>query len=211
MKICPKCKAVTFDDMDICYGCLYPFRSVSISSECIFSMSEATLSSNILKSSQNSSVVGADISDMSSGVSQGSLRAGELDERATIELQTRVIDHAKHTAGLPSMDRAACQSHFILRTSGEDDREILLSESEGFVCMIGRSSENDIVIRDLSISRQHARLSFLGGIFYVEDLNATNFTFLDGVPLLEKRHFMPGEVLRIGVAQMLYVSSSSDR
>lgn len=28
MKICPICKARCFDDMDICYGCMYHFESL---------------------------------------------------------------------------------------------------------------------------------------------------------------------------------------
>ena len=26
MKVCPECKSRCFDDMDICYGCMYDFR-----------------------------------------------------------------------------------------------------------------------------------------------------------------------------------------
>ncbi len=202
MKACPQCKAITFDDMDICYGCLYPLKSVNAQDNGASQISETHAQSVIAPlsvfTSNDTSVsahqeVSLEVPDVI-----------ELDGRATIELQTRVIDRDKHIRELQSADYTVRQAYFIVRVPGQDDREILIPESEGLVLTIGRSPENDIVIRDLSISRHHARLSFRAGAFYIEDLNATNFTFLDGVPLIEQRHFASGGVLRIGAAQMLH-------
>ena len=43
---------------------------------------------------------------------------------------------------------------------------------------VGRSPDNDIVIDDPTVSRQHARITFDGNQFYVEDLNSTSGTLL---------------------------------
>ena len=46
---------------------------------------------------------------------------------------------------------------------------------------IGRSSENDIVIKDdLMVSRNHAILYFDEGSILIEDLNSANGTFVNG-------------------------------
>jgi len=39
---------------------------------------------------------------------------------------------------------------------------------------IGRSAENDISIVDYAISKEHAVISHINGIFYIRDLNSTN-------------------------------------
>jgi pSer/pThr/pTyr-binding forkhead associated (FHA) protein len=45
---------------------------------------------------------------------------------------------------------------------------------------IGRESGNEIVINDPEISRRHARITFQGGRYEIEDLGSTNGTFVNG-------------------------------
>jgi hypothetical protein len=45
---------------------------------------------------------------------------------------------------------------------------------------IGRSSDNDIVIADSSVSRHHATITIQGGSYLLYDLDCYNGTFLDG-------------------------------
>ena len=33
MKDCPHCGAITFDDMDVCYGCMYRFKPAAVGSQ----------------------------------------------------------------------------------------------------------------------------------------------------------------------------------
>lgn len=51
------------------------------------------------------------------------------------------------------------------------------------VIVIGRSPDVDISIEDMAISWQHLRLSFLNGELQIQDLGATNGTFLNGAKL----------------------------
>jgi pSer/pThr/pTyr-binding forkhead associated (FHA) protein len=46
--------------------------------------------------------------------------------------------------------------------------------------LIGRSRENDIVVRDARASRQHARIAADGTGFVIEDLGSSNGTFVNG-------------------------------
>mgnify|MGYP000865809243 CR=1 FL=1 len=45
---------------------------------------------------------------------------------------------------------------------------------------IGRKEDNSIVLKEGTISGYHAKISFTGGNFYIEDLNSSNGTFING-------------------------------
>lgn len=63
---------------------------------------------------------------------------------------------------------------------------------------IGRDSSNGITINDAEISRRHARLTFQGGKYILEDLGSTNGTFVNGQRLAGPRVLKPGEVVSFG-------------
>lgn len=69
---------------------------------------------------------------------------------------------------------------------------------EGDQITIGRDSTNTITINDAEISRRHARLSFQGGKYVLEDLGSTNGTFVNGQRLAGPRVLKPGEVVSFG-------------
>ena len=69
---------------------------------------------------------------------------------------------------------------------------------EGDQITIGRDSVNGIVINDAEISRRHARLTFQGGKYVLEDLGSTNGTFVNGQRLAGPRVLKPGEVVSFG-------------
>ena len=51
---------------------------------------------------------------------------------------------------------------------------------EGSPLVIGRFPPSDVVLRDESLSRQHARVEVADGVAWVEDLGSTNGTLVDG-------------------------------
>ena len=69
---------------------------------------------------------------------------------------------------------------------------------EGDQLNIGRDSQNDIAINDAEISRRHARLTFQGGKYVLEDLGSTNGTFVNGQRLAGPRVLKAGEVVSFG-------------
>ena len=62
---------------------------------------------------------------------------------------------------------------------------------------IGKSSDNDYVVNDLSVSRHHARLVREEGIWYLEDLNSSNGTYINDVQILKKK-VAPTDKIRLG-------------
>jgi pSer/pThr/pTyr-binding forkhead associated (FHA) protein len=69
---------------------------------------------------------------------------------------------------------------------------------EGDQLTIGRDSANEIVINDAEVSRRHARLTFQGGKYVLEDLGSTNGTFVNGQRLAGPRVLKSGEVVSFG-------------
>ncbi|MGA1796431.1 MAG: FHA domain-containing protein [bacterium] len=55
-------------------------------------------------------------------------------------------------------------------------REVLLTKS---TMTIGRVEQNDIPIKNLAVSRQHARISKGKGVYVLEDLDSLNGTFVN--------------------------------
>ena len=65
---------------------------------------------------------------------------------------------------------------------------------------VGRASDNELVVDDISISRRHARLSFEAGLMTVEDLGSANGSFIGSQRLAPNSPTaVPvGEVARLG-------------
>ena len=59
------------------------------------------------------------------------------------------------------------------------DKALKKIETDKPEITIGRSSNSDIQIDNLAVSKQHARLMKNDGQYVVEDLNSTNGTFLN--------------------------------
>lgn len=60
---------------------------------------------------------------------------------------------------------------------------------------IGRSAENDVVLDDSFLSAEHARLSWNGRGWVVEDLGSTNGTFVNGKQVRHAVAVKPGDTI----------------
>jgi predicted component of type VI protein secretion system len=89
----------------------------------------------------------------------------------------------------------ASQFQLIMRSGPTPGAAFTL---EGDQITIGRDSVNEIVINDAEISRRHARLTFQGGKYVLEDLGSTNGTFVNGQRLAGPRVLKAGEVVSFG-------------
>lgn len=81
--------------------------------------------------------------------------------------------------------------------------------------IIGREEEVDIILQDPEASRKHARLSWQGGQFVLEDMGSTNGTFVNGIQITAPRILNSGDSIGIGqtalVFQMAGMPSGSER
>jgi hypothetical protein len=63
----------------------------------------------------------------------------------------------------------------------------------------GRSGQNDLVLDgDEFASARHARIEARGDGVWVQDLDSTNGTFLNGARVVGAERMSPGDVLRVG-------------
>ncbi|MDE6167940.1 MAG: FHA domain-containing protein, partial [Acetatifactor sp.] len=69
-----------------------------------------------------------------------------------------------------------------------------------------KNGEVDVVLDDSSVSRLHARFIRELGHYYVEDLNATNGTFKNGLRLqpYEKRELEEGDEIKFGRKMLVF-------
>jgi hypothetical protein len=69
---------------------------------------------------------------------------------------------------------------------------------EGDQLIIGRDTASNIAINDAEVSRKHARLTFQGGKYVIEDLGSTNGTFVNGQRLASPVVLKSGDVVSLG-------------
>jgi FHA domain len=69
---------------------------------------------------------------------------------------------------------------------------------EGDQLIIGRDVTSNIAIGDAEVSRKHARLTFQGGKYVIEDLGSTNGTFVNGQRLTGPVVLKPGDLVALG-------------
>ena len=62
---------------------------------------------------------------------------------------------------------------------------------------IGRAADNDIHIKDSTVSSQHAKIVTYYDASYVEDLGSTNGTFVNG-KRIQKHILNPDDVISVG-------------
>ncbi len=89
----------------------------------------------------------------------------------------------------------AAQFQFVMRSGPTPGATYSL---EGDQLTIGRDSNNGVVINDAEISRKHARLTFQGGKYVLEDLGSTNGTFVNGQRLAGPVVLKSGDVVAFG-------------
>ena len=73
---------------------------------------------------------------------------------------------------------------------------------------IGRSPKNDLFIDQESVSRQHARITFDGSSYWVQDLKSTNGTFVNDEAIREKK-LRDGDQLRVGRSILKFMTGEN--
>lgn len=92
--------------------------------------------------------------------------------------------------------------------------EIIVRLGENVICRhsfdkdiisIGRSRDNDIVIENLSVSRNHARIRRQDGKYILSDLNSANGTLVNGVRVT-KTEILDEDVITIGKHTLAFLN-----
>ena len=73
---------------------------------------------------------------------------------------------------------------------------------------IGRSSKNDLPLDQESISRHHARITYDGSFYWIQDLGSTNGTYVNDSHVKEKQ-LHDGDQLRIGRSILKFMTGEN--
>jgi FHA domain len=93
---------------------------------------------------------------------------------------------------------------FLVKTLGLENMVIELRLG---VNHLGRSPENDIAIPHTTISRHHCDIELSDAGVTIRDLESSNGTFVDEIPVRETTILNAGQVVRVGDVEMLVEST----
>jgi GGDEF domain-containing protein len=113
----------------------------------------------------------------------------EFPEEATAVFSADALNRATTRSG-----ENPC--HVLIRMDGSEVGKVIrLNRERQFV--IGRRQDCDLVLNYEGVSRQHARLVYMGGAFLLEDLGSANGTVVGSDPI--SRHKLhDGDVIQLG-------------
>ena len=97
-------------------------------------------------------------------------------------------------------------ARLVLICDGDD----LITYKLGNITTIGRASLNHIVIDDQAVSAQHAIIARLGDSCRLQDLNSTNGTQVNGVPITDVE-LKDGDKIRFGSVVAIFAGGRRER
>ena len=77
----------------------------------------------------------------------------------------------------------------------ESARRYMLSTSDRH---LGRAPSNDVVIQDQHVSGRHARVFYEEDAFWVEDLDSTNGTYVNGRKIEGRTRLRDADMIKVG-------------
>ena len=105
------------------------------------------------------------------------------------------------------MPKQVSGPHFLLMIPGEDSQPRLVILPEGET-LLGRSQENDIILKDSAVSREHGRVLRRGTVVRYEDLGDRNLTFIGSSPA-HGRELRDGDILKMGHSRLEFHSGAA--
>ncbi len=121
---------------------------------------------------------------------------------------------AKHTNASENSTQSMQPIHVKNENHHDEPPQIIIngkriiSLEDPFVS-IGRSDENQIILDDPSVSRQHIQLRRRFGKFTLFDVNSKGGTYVNNIRVLEHQ-LQSGDVIRLGNTQIVFVSGGSE-
>jgi len=76
------------------------------------------------------------------------------------------------------------------------------------IMTIGRKSDNDIQLDNLAVSGHHAKILTVSNDSFIEDMNSTNGTYLNG-SLINKKPLTNRDVIKIGKHEIKYINENA--
>jgi pSer/pThr/pTyr-binding forkhead associated (FHA) protein len=107
------------------------------------------------------------------------------------------IDERRAARGAPAPPPA-----HLLSLDADQPRAFALTSS----VLLGRAADNSICLDDSQISAHHARISYAGGQWMVEDLGSRNGTLVNDLRVESPIALTEGDVIRLGPRNLRFES-----
>ena len=185
VKECPRCGAMLFGDMDVCYGCLYDFSRERVSPR------EPVPAEMDLEEP-----------DVGLGQDEDEARGDQAVSGESLSPDDTIL-----TECLRRLPATPARSSIFVCTSDVDVCVPLPEEG----LTVGRSPANDIVLHGRDVSRSHALFKPTASGALVEDLGATNPVICRLGELRDSVEIRAGESVDICGARFTLVVPSRDR
>ncbi|GAB4460192.1 MAG: hypothetical protein Fur0044_52640 [Anaerolineae bacterium] len=95
----------------------------------------------------------------------------------------------------------------VVRQGTQAGMSFVISGSQ---VILGREEGLDIVLQDPESSRRHARVSWQGGRYVIEDMGSTNGTFVNGMQITMPQALNPGDSIGIGQTALVFQLSGAE-
>ncbi|WP_322151246.1 FHA domain-containing protein [Paratractidigestivibacter sp.] len=195
-KTCPRCGQQLYEDMTVCYGCLYDFtRKNNGPSETAATQVDAAQIDGSLSDGRRAGEERAEVLSRASatalpgaagaakdGGSAGSARASRPDDELTTVLDEPAAAGSRHMVWV--------------KTPAAD----VLVPLDAAGISVGRGSGNGIVLHNKAVSRRHLRIVPAAGGAEVRDLGSTNPARVNGRAITNKALVAWGEEVELGGA-----------
>ena len=93
--------------------------------------------------------------------------------------------------------------HYLLVRRGEGDPERIALDP-AIPCSLGRSQTSTVFLNDVSISRNHAQISYRDGAFWIEDLGSKNGTKIGSKRIDGATALKPGDRIQLGSVHLIF-------
>ena len=97
----------------------------------------------------------------------------------------------------------------VFLSGWEESKTHLLDLADGESLLIGRITENNLLVSSSGVSRRHCEIGRRDGEFVLRDLNSHNGTFVNNA-LIEESILKHGDRLRVGSNQFIFLIEESD-
>lgn len=110
---------------------------------------------------------------------------------------------AERVALTAILDGPADRAMVVIHRGPAKGARFLLDQSQS---SIGRASESQIFLDDVTVSRKHALIEVEAGVFTLQDLGSLNGTYLNNQSI-SKSVLKTGDEIQIGKFHLLFITS----
>ena len=71
---------------------------------------------------------------------------------------------------------------------------------------LGRSNNNDIVLKDPYISKRHFRIVKDENEYFIEDLNSSNGTYVNEERIFDVKKLAHGDIIKVGSIEFMFIN-----